>query len=44
MLDDYQRVLQTHNAPGDLDAWYNNHGPGTQSHYPVFEEFQDNIG
>jgi hypothetical protein len=44
MLDDYLRVLQTHNTPGDLDAWYNNHGPGTQSHYPVFEEFQDNIG
>ncbi|CAF1004287.1 unnamed protein product [Rotaria sordida] len=43
MLDDYVRVLQTHNTQVDLDAWYNNHGPGSQSHYPVFEEFQDTV-
>ncbi|CAF1352661.1 unnamed protein product [Adineta steineri] len=43
MLDDYLRVLQTHNTPADLDAWYNNFGPGTQSHYPAFEECQDTI-
>lgn len=41
MFDDYVRVLQTHNTPADLDAWYQNHGPGTPSHYPSFEEFQD---
>lgn len=43
MLDDYTRVLQTHNAQADLEAWHNNNGPGSKSHYPVFEEFQDNI-
>jgi hypothetical protein len=43
MLDDYVRVLQTHNAQSDLDTWYHNYGPGSQSHYPVFEEFQDVI-
>jgi len=43
MLDDYVRVLQTHNSQADLDVWYNNFGPGSQSHYPVFEEFQDTI-
>ncbi|UJR33504.1 hypothetical protein I4U23_020949 [Adineta vaga] len=43
MLDDYVRVLQTHNTPGDLEIWYKNHGPGTQSHYPVFEEYQDTL-
>jgi hypothetical protein len=43
MLDDYVRVLQTHNAQVDLDAWYNNHGPGSQSHYPVYEEFTETV-
>ncbi|CAF1187490.1 unnamed protein product [Adineta ricciae] len=43
MLDDYVRVLQTHNTPGDLDAWYNNHGPGTKSHYPIYEEYQETL-
>ncbi|CAF0738822.1 unnamed protein product [Rotaria sp. Silwood1] len=43
MFDDYVRVLQTHNTQADLDTWYNNHGPGSQSHYPVFDEFQDTI-
>ncbi|CAF2326993.1 unnamed protein product [Rotaria sp. Silwood2] len=43
MLDDYVRVLQIHNTQADLDVWYHNHGPGSQSHYPVFEEFQDTV-
>jgi hypothetical protein len=43
MLDDYVRVLETHNAQADLDAWYNNYGPGSKSYYPIFEEFQDAI-
>jgi hypothetical protein len=43
ILDDYVRVLQTHNTPADVDAWYQNHGPGTPSHYPTFEEFQDTL-
>jgi hypothetical protein len=43
MLDDYVRVLQIHNAQADLDAWQTNHGPGSQSHYPVFEEYTDTI-
>ena len=43
MLDDYIRVLQTQNTQADLEAWAINHGPGSPSHYPVFEEFQDTI-
>jgi hypothetical protein len=43
MLDDYVKVLHTHNTQADLDAWYNTYGPGSPSHYPVFEEFQDTI-
>lgn len=43
MHDDYVKVLDTHNAQGDLDAWYNTYGPGAPSHYPVFEECQDII-
>jgi hypothetical protein len=43
MLDDYVRVLQTHNAQVDLDDWYNTYGPGSPSHYPVYEEFPDTV-
>jgi hypothetical protein len=43
MLDDYVGVLQTHNGQVDLDAWYNNHGPGSTSNYPIFEEYQETI-
>lgn len=43
MLDDYVKVLDTHNAQVDLDTWYNNYGPGAPSHYPVFEEYQGTI-
>ena len=43
MLDDYVRVLQTHNPQADLDAWFNDYGPGSPSHYPVLEECHDNL-
>ena len=43
MLDDYINVLRTHNPQADLDGWYQNYGPGSVSHYPQFEEFQDAI-
>ena len=43
MLDDYTRVLETHNFQLDLDVWYTTHGPGATSHYPVLEEFQDTL-
>lgn len=41
MLDEYVSVLKTHNSQVDLEAWYQSQGPGSHSHYPVFEEFQE---
>ncbi|CAF1379774.1 unnamed protein product [Rotaria magnacalcarata] len=43
ILDDYVKVLQTHNTTADLDTWYKTDGPGSHSNYPAFEESQDAI-